>query len=689
MSDRGEYYHSDHDVVLNDPAIAAIIRRLKSYPTPTKRGGYPLNHEQWRLGLQGHHDADYVARTLRRNRTDIADGGWPVTSTLDISAPGASRGYPGPLQLWHDALLMMEDRMLKGYFLGPFDAARDLPKWLLQGQRPLFHPMFGKYELKSDGTIKTRLLFNLSDDSNGHSFNDCIPQDEKTVAYITILDVCRLIVDCDMKWLWCLDALEAYYRVPIAARFIAKMGVKICGMLFFFTCLVMGQATACRLYTEFADAVCWIIANDKKELFKWRDRNAAPSSPEKDMILHYIDDFFGGHQQKRAARKQFNAVKEWWVKLGIPTQDRKCTPPTQLLKYLGFLFNARNRTLAVPNKKLAKYRAALKAIRWHYQPPQRGDAAPCSNSRKMKVSELQSAVGQIRSIACVYPYVVPALRDLEEITSKREGSERVRITKQIMDGLKIVQAALDDATQREMPMSWLLHPRRVGDLDLYTDASTSTGVGGFEDNIGGRFFGVNWAATVGWGDYQYLPDITYLELLGVVLATKLFAAQWSGKVVKMRCDNAAVCMMVRRKAACFRRRDLNGLLLKLCELATRYRFYFWIEHIAGVDNKLADALSRDNFAEITAQRASKALAPHPTPCVAAVNELTDTWRDNARYVMAARFAAKTGCRCDHSTATNRTQCNKLNKPLPRNDRFDAAKSGNRRQRRAPLQWTQH
>ena len=198
-----------------------------------------------------------------------------MTSTLNLAAPGASQGYPGPLKLWHDALLMMEDRMLKGYFLGPFDADRDLPKWLLQGQRPLFHPMFGKYEPKSDGTIKTRLLFNLSDDSNGLSLNDCIPADEKTVAYITILDVCRRIVDCKMKWLWCLDALEAYYRVPIQHRFIAKMGVKICGLLFFFTCLVMGQATACRLYTEFADAVCWIIANDDKQLFKWRTKTAA------------------------------------------------------------------------------------------------------------------------------------------------------------------------------------------------------------------------------------------------------------------------------------------------------------------------------------------------------------------------------------------------------------------------------
>ena len=681
MCDRDEYYHSDHDAVLNDPAIKTIIARLKSYPTPTSRGGYPLNHEQWKIGLADHPNRQYAETILRQNRTDIPDGGWPVTTTKEIIAPGAVRGYPGPIKLWHDALLMMEDRMMSGYFLGPFTDTDDLPKWLLQGQLPLFHPMFGKYELKSDGTLKTRLLFNLSDDSNGPAFNECIPQDEKTVSYITILDVCRRIIDCDMKYLWCLDALEAYYRVPIQHRFIAKMGVKICKMLFFFTCLVMGQATACKLYTEFADAVVWIIANNEPELFKWRDTNSSSPSPVKEMIMHYIDDFFGGHQQKATAKKQFEAVKEWWIRLGIPTQDRKCTPPTQILRYLGFLFNARNRTLAVPKDKLKKYKAALKAIEWHYETP-----SSASNSRKMKVVDLQRAVGQIRSIAWVYPYVVPALRAMEEVTAHKQPSDRVRLTRRIMDGLKIVRAALDDAKQSQMPMEWLLHPRRVGDVEIYTDASTSTGVGGFEDVVGGRFYGANWADTDGWGVYQYQPDITYLELLGVVTAVVLFAEQWRGKVVKMRCDNAAVCMMVRRKVACFRRRDLNALLLILCEVATRCRFFFWIEHIAGVENKLADDLSRDNLAAVARQRAEKRLAPSPTPSLDAINKLGATWRDNAQYVMAARFAAKGDCRCDRDQSAIRRQCNRLNEDLPENPLYDAKRTGNRKQRRAHLQW---
>lgn len=682
MSDREPVYHSDHDVVLKDPAIQRIIKRLQGRPQPTSREGYHLNHDEWRFGLRNHPDRDYVASVLRRNRTDTVSGGWPVTSTINIAAPGASTGYPGTLKLWHDALLLIEDRMLKGYFLGPFDAHRDLPRWLTLDQVPLFHPMFGKFETKSDGTIKTRLLFNLSDDSNGASFNDCISPEEKTVTYITILDVCRCIVDCDLKWLWCLDALEAYYRVPIQARFIPKMGVSICKMLFFFTCLVMGQATACRLYTEFADAVTWIVANDAPSLFKWRDDTADDTSKERTLIMHYIDDFFGGHTSKAAATKQFDAVKQWWVRLGIPTQDRKCTPPTPILHYLGFIFNARRRTLEVPQKKLLKYTAALKRIQWHYTPPRRDGST--HNARTIQVRELMVIVGQLRSIQCVYPYIIAALRAIEELTCRYHKSQRVRVTKAVMDGLKIVWAALDDVQQGHMPMQWLLHPRRVGDVEIYTDASTSIGVGGFEDVVGGRFYGARWSDTVGWGVQPHVPDITYLELLGVVLAAKLFADKWRERVVKMRCDNAAVCMMVRRKAACFRRRDLNALLVVLCELATRHRFYFWIEHIPGVDNKLADDLSRGNVKDAAARRAKKQLAATAVDSIAAINSLAATWHNNAAYVVAARFAARRHCACDDTDAVQRRQCNRLNEPLPANPLYDPSQ-GNRRQRRLHLQ----
>lgn len=688
----GRLYQSHHAAVLNDPRIKAIRKSILEMPTPKELVGYPLNHEEWELGFQKHEDRNYVAEILRRNRIGKG-GGWPITENLDICAPGAAEGYPGTIELWVEALRLMEERTRKGYFLGPFEADKPLPKWLTDKaikKKPLFHPLFGKVEIKADGTRKTRLLFDLSNDSRGLSFNDNIHEGEKTVTYITILDVCRRIVDCDMKWIWCLDALEAYYRVPIQERFIPLMGVKVCNILFFFTCLVMGQATACKLYTEFATAVVWIIVNNSDELFKWKAENAKGEGVVYEMIMHYIDDFMGGAKDKEQADRQFETVKEWWRRLGIPTQDRKCTPPANVMRYLGFIFDALRRTVAVPKDKLKKYKKSLQKIKNHHKAPSRrkGRSGKKGNGRKMELSELLTLIGQLRSMQYVYRYMAPALRNLEEVAArhpmKRRG--RVRVDTRVMQSVKLIEAALEDARLNEVTMKWLLHPRDAGDVEIYTDASTSTGVGGFEDERGGRFYGVQWKETTGWGVNMYAPDITYLELLGVVAAAKLYGAKWREKSVRIRCDNMAVCMMVSRKAACFRRRDLNALILILCELATRHRFHFWIVHVPGKENKLADKLSRDSIENVMKDAAEKDLAEEPSDAVGVVNELLDTWREHAEHVTKARFAEKRRCKCKREDAASRRQCSRLNEELPRNAAFDAITTGNRRQRRAHKQW---
>ena len=37
---------------------------------------------------------------------------------------------------------------------------------------------------------------------------------------------------------------------------------------------------------------------------------------------------------------------------------------------------------------------------------------------------------------------------------------------------------------------------------------------------------------------------------------------------------------------------MNFIINKFCELSAQYHFRFWVEHIKGKDNELADSLSR-------------------------------------------------------------------------------------------------
>ena len=356
-----EYRSTDREV-MNDEKIMEILERLRRRKAPTSRTGYELNHEEWRKGLKDYPDKEYRDNILRMNRISEG-GGWPMTANAKIEAKGPEQGYKGTIEFWRKALELMEKRMRSGYFLGPFREGKPLPHWLTKGKPPLFNPMFGKEEEKPDGSTKLRLLYDLSNDESGPSLNDCIKEEEKTVTYITILDVIRRIIDCDMRWVWALDALEAYYRVPIQDRFIRLLGVKVCGMMFFITCLVMGMASACKLYTEFADVVCWIIMNNEKKLFHWKEGNGTGEGRVKEMLMHYIDDFIGGARSRRQAEKQFEAVRKWWRRLNIPTQDRKCAPPAHEVRYLGFLINAARRTVRVPKDKVRKYAKKLRRMK--------------------------------------------------------------------------------------------------------------------------------------------------------------------------------------------------------------------------------------------------------------------------------------------------------------------------------------
>ena len=50
----------------------------------------------------------------------------------------------------------------------------------------------------------------------------------------------------------------------------------------------------------------------------------------------------------------------------------------------------------------------------------------------------------------------------------------------MVKGLDVIEAALNDAKQGAMPMKWLIHPKETGDIEIYTDAATTTGMVGFE-----------------------------------------------------------------------------------------------------------------------------------------------------------------------------------------------------------------
>ena len=119
-----------------------------------------------------------------------------------------------------------------------------------------------------------------------------------------------------------------------------------------------------------------------------------------------------------------------------------------------------------------------------------------------------------------------------------------------------------------------------------SDASGSFGCGAFSLENG--WFQLEWPES--WNRVHIVAK----ELVPIVIAAALWGPHWHGSCIMFRTDNMAVVEVLRSHSA----RDplLMHLLRCLVFYASVHHFDILGEHIAGVHNAAADAISRNNLA---------------------------------------------------------------------------------------------
>ena len=237
----------------------------------------------------------------------IPDGSWP--SPDEDYANGFSFEAKYAITQW------VVGGLSKGHVIGPF-SSNSIPF-----HNYVISPLFTVPKPSDDYVKKYRIIHNLSArDKFGVSVNDVVDGSWKAVQYTAFLEVVKLAHDLGPgAFLWTVDAEDAYYRVPIKRKYWPFMGFRWLGFSFFFTSLAMGLASACNIYTKFADAVEYVIVKNNYNLFHITVDHVDVRS-----LRHYLDDFFGGHCDESSAIDQFTTVQGWFVRLGIPTRLSKC-----------------------------------------------------------------------------------------------------------------------------------------------------------------------------------------------------------------------------------------------------------------------------------------------------------------------------------------------------------------------------
>ena len=134
------------------------------------------------------------------------------------------------------------------------------------------------------------------------------------------------------------------------------------------------------------------------------------------------------------------------------------------------------------------------------------------------------------------------------------------------------------------------------DVEVSSDAAGSFGYGAY---MKGQWFAGSWAPS------HKLHSIAYKELFPIVLVAHVWGHLWVKKHILFRSDNDAVVHILNTRTS--RVPCLMRLLCSLSFSAARHSFSFSSQHVPGVYNQLADALSRLNWQEF------RHLAPDTQP----------------------------------------------------------------------------
>ena len=448
----------------------------------------------------------------------------------------------------------------KGYINGPFDLDFDF------GWKIKIAPLFTVPK-----PVGIRPIVHLSYKGSAlYSINDLIVEELATVQYIAFKEVVHLVQSQGVgAWLFVVDAQDAYYRVPIHKSDYQYMGIKWAKKYWVFLSLQMGCSSSPNIYTAFADAVEFIICKNNSDI-------AYRHGIQR--LRHYIDDFFACIKSFEEAWILYNSVIATFRLLGIPTRLAKCFIPSHIRKILGWIYNTLTQMVALPEDKRVEYLEFISVV---------------LNDMQGSKKTMQKVIGRLQRVATIIPLGKAFVRRLEAAIylPKFEDNDIVHLSNFVLQDLKWWVNILSDPKKCCAPFSLVLKQPWDGDILLYTDATTTIGIGG---HTGTHAFQILWKDTI-LSKIKNLRDnidIHVLELLGPVIACTLWGHLFSGKAISIYNDNPGAYGALWSKAPALNRLDMQFLTRHLVELARKYRFHFWGIYCTDTRMDIADGLSR-------------------------------------------------------------------------------------------------
>ena len=521
------------EVVSSTVPLLAMARPTTSLPL-----------DAWRQDL-----ADFPERELLLS---YLEDGFP---TLSECAPISifSRNHGSFMAFKSDSLSHLREEVAAGRIL---DCGVLPPCWPIR-----INPL-GSVEKR--GTTARRRISDMSFPM-GASVNDGIRCDAlPSLRYASVNDVALLLRKNNAAgggpmFMAKIDLEGAYRQFPVRSADWWQCGYFVDGRFYLDTRLPFGLSSAPSHFSRITRAVCW------------RMQRAGFG------CIGYLDDFLIVESSRERAEAAVAYLRALLLRWGLPISQRKFeqegTPATSMI-FLGVLVDSVKLELRLDPERIAAIHTEL---------------ALWVNRQSASVRQIASLVGVLAFAARVIgPGRLYMSRLIAALRVGQSGPLRYDRARSLSSGFRADVQWWLTVMPRWNGVSILAAPAPSVDprFVIYSDAS-DWGYGAYCST---SFVYGAWPA-----EWLRTTPIHVRELAAVVLSVWAFKDNWAGQHVRLSIfsDNDAVVHALSSGRAFDER--LNALLRALHVLQAQGHFSFSTQHIAGVRNVGADALSRDNL----------------------------------------------------------------------------------------------
>ena len=492
-----------------------------------------LNIPEWRARLRGYHD---------QKLCDLLEFGFPVGYCSPSWPAAALVNHKGALQFPEEVDKYLVREVREGAMMGPFT------------ENPLCVPLcVSPLNTVPKGKEERRVISDLSF-PEGRSVNAGIPKGvylgEAVKLSFPSVDAMAAMIRKKGRgcFMFKRDLSRAYRQLPIDPGDVHLLGASWGSRLFIDRSAVMGLTSAAMFCQRTTDAVVYLFSEAGFD------------------STNFLDDF-GAAEVAALVWQAFECLASILRELGLDEKFIKAVSPSQLMEFLGVLFNSLDMTMSVTPERLQEIKELLRGWR---------------RRRRANRRQLESLVGKLLFVAkCVRPGRLFVARMLEVLRGLEGRSSSFVVDEEFSKDVMWWSSLLEwyNGVSIIPDVLWA-----KPDSVLATDACLE-GAGGV-NLVRREFF------------HFVFPDwvlaqqhhINVLELVVLTVAVKLWGEDLLGMKVQVKCDNEATVSVVNTG----RSRDpvMLAWLRELAFESAKSQCHVRAVHIAGSENRLPDLLSR-------------------------------------------------------------------------------------------------